>query len=204
MKLTNNFYKILIIFLFFLGFQSRINAEDIREFEIEGMSVGSSLLDYFPIEKINQSVVDWYDDLEKNRYVSFAFDSTSFETYDFVDVWTKYNDDKYLIDTIAGVVYFDKNKSMVDIEDCYKQQKIIADELLEVFNNAEKIGPSTLEHSGDPSGKSTYTDIYLKINDEYEVLIACYDWSEELLEKENKADHAYISIRSFELDAWLR
>ena len=193
----------LIIFIFLLNIQTLSKANDIKEFEIEGMSVGSSLLDYFSKKKINSSIVDWYDDLEKSRYVSFAFDSPDFETYDFVDVWTKYNDDEYLIDTIAGVVYFDKNKSMVDIEDCYKQQKIIADELLEVFNDAEKIGPSTLEHSGDPSGKSTYTDIYLKINDEYEVLIACYDWSEEALKKENKHDHMYISIRSLELDAWL-
>ena len=54
--------------------------------------------------------MDWYDDLEKNRYIAFAFDSPNFETHDFIDVWTKYNDDKYLIDTIAGVIYFGDNK----------------------------------------------------------------------------------------------
>ena len=196
--------KILIItWLITFSFQSLTKANDIKEFEIEGMSVGSSLLDYFSKKKINASIVDWYDDLEKNRYVAFAFDSPDFETYDFVDVWTKYNDNKYLIDTIAGVVYFGQDKSIKNVENCYQEQKIIANDLQKIFDKAKKLGPSTLEHSSDPTGKSSYTDIYLKLNNGYEVVIACYDWSEEALKKENKHDHMYISIRSLELDAWL-
>ena len=196
--------RILVtLFILILGFQSWTKADDIKEFEIEGLSIGSSLLDFFSKKKIESSKVDWYDDLEKNRYVAFAFDSPNFETYDFVDVWTKYNDDKYLIDTIAGVIYFGDNKPIKDIQNCYEEQKIITNELMQIFKSAKKIGPSTLEHTGDPSGKSTYTDFYLKLNNEYEVVIACYDWSEEALEKMNKADHIYISIRSLELEKWL-
>ena len=64
------FIKILFItWLITFNFQSLTKANDIKEFEIEGMSVGSSLLDYFSKKKINSSIVDWYDDLEKNRYV---------------------------------------------------------------------------------------------------------------------------------------
>ena len=86
--------RILIIFFLILNLQSLSKADNIKDFEIEGMTIGSSLLDYFSLKKINSSIVDWYDDLEKNRYVSFAFDSPKFETYDFVDIWTKYNDNK--------------------------------------------------------------------------------------------------------------
>ncbi len=193
----------LITFFLIFSLQSWTKADDIKEFEIEGLSIGSSLLDFFSKKKIKSSKVDWYDDLEKNRYVAFAFDSPNFETYDFVDVWTKYNDDKYLIDTIAGVIYFGDNKPIKNIENCYEEQKIIANQLLQIFENATKLGPSSLAHSGDPSGKSTYTDIYLKLDNGYEVVIACYDWSEEALEKMNKADHIYISIRSLELEKWL-
>ena len=156
---------ITIIVLIF-SLQSWTKADDIKEFEIEGLSIGSSLLDFFSKRKIESSIVDWYDDLEKNRYVAFAFDSPNFETYDFVDVWTKYNDDKYLIDTIAGVIYFGDNKPIKNIENCYEEQKIIANQLLQIFESATKLGPSSLEHTGDPIGKSTYTDIYLKINNE--------------------------------------
>ena len=195
--------KFLILLILIFNLHSLAKANDISEFEIEGMSVGSSLLNYFSLKKINASIVNWYDDLEKNRYVSFAFDDPNFKNYDFVDIWTKHNDDKYLIDTIAGVVYFGKNKPIKNIDDCYKQQKIIADQLLEIFTTADKIGPTKLNHSSDPNNKSTYTDIYLDISDEYEVVIACYDWSEEALEKENKADHIYVSIRSKEQREWL-
>lgn len=195
---------LLIIYFLFFSFQNFSKANDIKDFEIEGISVGSSLLDHFSLKKIKLSEVNWYDDLEKNRYVAFAFDSPNFETYDFVDIWTKYKDNKYLVDTIAGVIYFGKDKPIESIENCYQKQKIIADDLLELFSNAEKQGPQTLEHSADPSGETTYTDIYLQLDNNYEVVIACYDWSDEITKTQNKHDHIYISIRSFELNEWLR
>ena len=193
----------LLILILILSIQSLTKADDISDFEIEGISVGSSLLDHFSLEKIELSKVDWYDDLEKNRYVAFAFDSPNFEIYDFVDVWTKYKDDKYLVDTIAGVIYFGKNKPIKDIENCYQEQKNIANDLLQIFTNSKKTGPTTSDHSADPSGKSTYTDIYLNLGKNYEVVIACYNWSDEITKTENKDDHIYISIRSLELEKWL-
>ena len=75
-----------------LSFQSLIKADDIRDFQIEEMGIGDSLLNFFTKDKITKSTVDWYDDLEKNMYVSLAFDSNNFVQYDFVDVWTKYGD----------------------------------------------------------------------------------------------------------------
>ena len=47
--------NILLIFFILLNFQSWTKADDIRDFEIEGMSVGDSLLDYMSLEKINIS-----------------------------------------------------------------------------------------------------------------------------------------------------
>ena len=42
---------IAVLFLIF-SFQSVTKAEDIRDFEIEGISIGDSLLDYFSEELI--------------------------------------------------------------------------------------------------------------------------------------------------------
>ena len=195
--------RLVFIFILILSFQSFIKADDISDFEIEGMSVGDSLLDYFSKKKINNSKVDWYDSLEKNKFDAFAFNSTKFEKYDFVDVWTKYNDNKFLINTIAGAMYFGANKEIKDINNCYTEQKIIANEVHKELPQAEKSGPSKLKHSIDPSGQSTYTDIYLRLNNGYEIVISCYDWSDELTKKENRADHLFITIRSDEVDQWL-
>ena len=192
----------LTILILILNLQSFTKADDIQDFEIEGMSVGDSLHDHFSKKKIKESEVDWYNDLEKNRYISYAFDSKKFQTYDFVDIWVKYNDKDLKIDTMAGVLYFGDNKALKNVDDCYKNQKHISDELLTVFKNAQKEGPSKrIFYEADPSGKSSYTDIYLDLDEKYQVVIACYDWSDEFLGI--KEDHLYISIRSKELSFWL-
>jgi hypothetical protein len=146
-------------------------------------------------------MVDWYDDLEKNMYVSLAFDSNNFVQYDFVDVWTKYGDKEFKIVAIAGVNYFEKNSKIRDIEDCYFKQLEIANEISSLFSNSKMDGPHTLTHTGDSSGISTYTDIYFDFDNTYEAVIGCYDWSDDLKDKE---DHIYITLRSKEFAAWLR
>ena len=50
--------KTLIILV--LLFSSSVVAEDISDFEIEGMSIGDSLLDYFSEEEINGFGKDYY------------------------------------------------------------------------------------------------------------------------------------------------
>tara|TARA_Y100000816_G_C26086312_1_gene573309 strand:+ start:820 stop:1413 length:594 start_codon:yes stop_codon:yes gene_type:complete len=185
-----------------LNIKSFAKADNIRDFEIEGMSIGDSLYNHFSIEKTTSSKVDWYDDLEKNKFNSYAFSSDKFQTYDFVDLWVRYYDKDLKIDSMAGVLYFGVNKAVKDINDCYEAQKNIADELLIIFKNAKKFGPTKeIFYEADPSGKTSYTDIYLDINTEYEVAIGCYDWSDEFLGF--KEDHLGISLRSKELSNWL-
>ena len=56
MKLLNNtiiFFKVLILIF---SFQSWTNADDIREIEVEGMSVDDSLLNFFDINEINKNI----------------------------------------------------------------------------------------------------------------------------------------------------
>ena len=74
--------------------------------------------------------------------------------------------------------------------------------LNQCLNLLKKKGPvKTIFKSADPTGKSSYTDIYLTLDDNYEVVIACYDWSDDF---ENKPDHMYIALRSKKVDAWLK
>jgi len=194
--------NILIYLIFVFNFQSLVNANDIKDFAIEGMSVDDSLLKFYSNKKISDSKVDWYDDLEKEKYISYAFESDKFQTYDFVDVWVKYNDKDLKIDTIAGVLYFGDNKLIKDIDDCYISQKKIAEDLMLIFKNAKKNDPYTnIFYEADPSGKSSYTDIYLDINLDYSIGISCYDWSDEFLG--TKDDHLYVTIKSNDLDSWL-
>ena len=193
--------RLLLILILTLSIHTLSKAEGISDFEIEGMSIGDSLLTFFDKNKISKSIVDWYDDLEKNKYVSLAFNSNNFNQYDFVDVWTKYGDKKFKIIAIAGVDYFGKQKQIKDIEHCYIKQLKIAEEISGLFSNSIMDGPHTITHDADPSGKSSYTDIYFDIENKHEAVIGCYDWNEDLKDKE---DHIYITLRSKEFATWLR
>ena len=42
-----------IIIIFFLNFHSLVKADDIRDFEMEGISIGDSLLDHYSKEEIS-------------------------------------------------------------------------------------------------------------------------------------------------------
>ena len=44
--------RLLLIIILTLSFQSWTKADDIRDFQIEGMSIGDSALDYFSINDI--------------------------------------------------------------------------------------------------------------------------------------------------------
>lgn len=192
----------LLVLVLLCSLLSWTKADNISEFQMEGMSIGDSLYKHFSVEKTTSSKVDWYDDLEKNKFNSYAFSSNEFQTYDFVDLWVRSNDKDLKIDSMAGVLYFGDNKAVKDINDCYKTQKIIADELLVIFKSAKKLGPiKEIFWEADPSGKTSYTDIYLDINNKYEVAIGCYDWSDEFLG--DKEDHLGISLRSKDLSNWL-
>ena len=46
--------RLLLIFILTLCFQSWTKADDISEFEIEGMSIGDSLLDFYSKKEIQK------------------------------------------------------------------------------------------------------------------------------------------------------
>ena len=47
--------RLLIILILTFSFQSLTNADDIRDFKIEGISIGDSLLDYYSKKELNNS-----------------------------------------------------------------------------------------------------------------------------------------------------
>ena len=62
-------YLFLVLVLTF-SFQSLSKADDIKDFEIEGMSIGDSLLDYMTINEIEQNIIrnkDTDTDLDKEE-----------------------------------------------------------------------------------------------------------------------------------------
>ena len=120
MKPTNKPMKRLSLYLFLIFFtlQTPSRADDISEFQIEGMSIGDSLLDYFSEEEIKKNIRHEY--YKNNEYTAVEFSSRpSFKVYDNVGLAVITLDKKFVIQSISGVLFVE------NVSDCYKKQKQI-------------------------------------------------------------------------------
>ena len=182
-----------ILFLVF-SLQSSTNADDIRDFELEGISLGESALNYFSksiLEKNKQH--DWFN---SKKFIPIAeLTLINSITYESFQIAVKNKDQNYKIEMLAGFVFYKDN-----IEECYEKIDTIALEIKNLFNNMTVLDKNTFKHSFDKSGKSTITDISLIDNYDNELSIQCYDWSEEY----TYWDQLRIRISSKEYAEWVR
>ena len=185
--------RILIsVLILIFSFQSLTNADDISEFEIEGMSIGDSLLDYFSEDKIKSSKQETQYP-GSDRYTILTFNEKDrFEIYDSVQIDYKKNDKKYIIASIMGMLSF-----INDIDACYEEQKKIAEEVDLLFPKSKK-NNGKQKKTFDKTGKSTsyLYEFHLLSNDV--VQISCDDWSEEMTNKHILKDHLGVSIMSYD------
>lgn len=120
------FFAIIILIS---SFQSWTRADDIRDFEIEGMSVGESLLNYFDeslIKKeINNKEISYY---YENKFVSISLWEVrnNFQIYDDVGVILKQNDENYEIFALEGTLYMAEDAT---INECHEKQKKISQDI---------------------------------------------------------------------------
>ena len=164
------------LFLFFFSFQAPCWADDIYDYQIEGMSIGDSLLDYISESEINNNKGKGQFKINKFMYVDMD-KLKSLEIYSALRVWIKPEDNNYKIYSVEGNIFYD-NK----INDCYKNQKEIVDELTELFNdkNVQKFEAEEKKHRLDKSGKSTFIATYFTFKSGEAAQITCTDWSKEL------------------------
>tara|TARA_B100000965_G_C19177679_1_gene577407 strand:+ start:68 stop:616 length:549 start_codon:yes stop_codon:yes gene_type:complete len=175
-----------------LNFQSLIKADDIRDFEIEGMSIGDSLLDFFDENEIKKNIVSFYKD---NKYEQTEFNNhPKLDQYWGVDINFLTNDKKFKIHSIAGVIDY-RNKNM---QDCIKKMNIIFKELGEVFSGWNKKEIDTRKHIADISGKSKFTSGNYSSKQGY-IVVGCHDYAEET----GWMDHLSVNIKTREFNDWL-
>ena len=121
--------KIFLTFLILtFSLQFLAKADDIRDFEIEGMSLYESALNHFSKSFIKNNEEDYYKD---NKYKTATISSNKFEIYQQVQITYKSNDQKFTLIDINGIV--DKN-----YKDCLNEIKIIAKNFDEMFPNTKK------------------------------------------------------------------
>ncbi|MDA0968403.1 MAG: hypothetical protein O2935_03580 [Proteobacteria bacterium] len=189
--------KLFIIVIFFISLQSWAKADDIQDFQIEGMSVGDSLLDYMSINQIKNSKRNYFKDKRK-YYVVARVDNL--ENYEVVDLYLKTGDQKYIIRTIGGIIELDKDM-------CFTKKKQIAFELEKIFPNIKK-EEFDKAHEYDKSKKSRqYQTVFFlkktkKANDPH-IRVECSVWSDEVKKKDYFSDSLNVFAMTTEILNWI-
>ena len=189
-------YLFLVLVLAF-SFQSLSKAYDIKDFEIEGMSIGDSLLDYFNEKDILNNKLNYH--YTSNKYYSSSVQDKSYlKKYDFIELYLKKNDIKYNIYSIDALIFY-KNK-----EKCLDEMDKITGEISGIFSTPIFSNKKKLVNNGDPSGKSIYYRTDWLINNRDYVAIECSFWSKDIKNKYNYSDNLRISVTKKEIDDWLK
>jgi len=202
--------KLLIpLFSLFLLSSPSVFADDISDFQIEGISIGDSLLDYMTEDEILKEIErtkDWYAYLEANKYADISFNK-DFRTYESMQFFIKNNstnqyitdkNEKYTILYIRGIINF-----IEDFDGCIAKRNEIVKVLLNMFPNAQK-DESVYEYGSDPSGDSIVDTVVFAFDSGTEIDAYCVDMEETFRIKKNWSEGLRVSISSKETTNWLK
>jgi hypothetical protein len=185
--------RLLLIIILIFNFQSLTKADDIRDFQIEGMSIGDSLLDYFSEEEIKNFEKSYYPKSKKYYRIenNYNFNKT-LKIYDGLAFEIKENDTKYKLESINGILSY-----QYDIEKCYPKKEEIVKEISSSFNKFKS--KSYIFNYPNYNGKSEVTDF---IYSNGSVRVWCSDYSK----KGEKIFYDFLGVlvSNKEHDDWIK
>ena len=196
---------ILLFSIFFLSSPS-VFADDISDFEIEGISIGDSLLDYMTENEILEGIDDaeiYYFLNEPNKFVEIYFFNKDLLIYDMLSVFitksSKYitnKNKKYEIQSIRGMIRYNE-----DFDSCIVERDEVVEVLSGMFPNAQKTERIT-EHSADPSGRSITDVVLFSLDSGALITVNCQDFEETFRIEKNWTDTLNIVIQTEEVRSW--
>ncbi|MDC3139233.1 hypothetical protein OA516_01135 [Candidatus Pelagibacter sp.] len=182
---------LLSVIILIFSLQSWTKADDIRDFQIEGMGIGDSLLNYYNKEEIKSKIFMDYPKSDKYKRF-YSYKDKSFLQYEGVQVNFKKGDKNYIIDVLAGEIQFKDN-----INGCLDLQRTIVRELDKMFTSVQK-EKINRDKSFDKSGKSKSYMIGYIFKSGEQIIVGCDDWSKEISDKHNLQDGLSVSLRTLE------
>ena len=152
------------MYLLTLNFQTWVKANDIRDFQIEGMSVGDSLLKFYSKKEIKNNFYfekELYKNQNEVNHI-LLHKEPYFKNYESVQIHFEKNDSRFVIIGIDGMINFPDNFNA-----CKKKMREIASDLNKSFNFHEKRATEGT-HPADKTGKSKYSKVsfFFKTNEQ--------------------------------------
>jgi len=193
--------KRLLAYLFMvlgLGLTFNVSAYDIKDFQIERMSIGDSAIEYFTKKEIRTEKKYRIKYPGSKKFYAITFeDHPKLKVYDSVQINVKNKDKRYIVYSISGINYYEN-----DVEKCIRQVEIISTELIKIFLESS-ITKQTKPHEYDKSGKSLIHQSIFDMDSGDEIRVECYDWSKKMLKKHKLWDQLIVSILSEEFSYFM-
>lgn len=186
--------RLLSIIIIIFNFHSWTIADDIRDLEIEGMSIGDSALDFYELKEINS----WEKIIYPGDNTYYKVDTPDMGgEYDDLAFHFKTNDARFIIYEISGGKYFDNQ-----ISKCLEHKNKVN---LDIQNLTKKLQKYSYRYYYDYLEKGeSYADI-----DDYNfangdsIRLWCVNWSDLVENKRNFTDNFSISLSPKEHTDWL-
>ena len=191
--------RLLLMLILTLSFQILVKADDIGDFEIEGISLGDSLLDFMTESKIisakNKSTKMGKDYL----LIYYYYLPSGSRLYDYVSVSFDKNDKNYIVEGISGNLIFDNN-----IKACKKKKNEIINEIKSLFNNINISERENVIHPKDTTGKTMFSSFDVNFESGAWATVGCTDWSKKMTKEKGWKDHLDIGVYSVKYTNYLR
>ena len=192
--------KIFFLIISVLSFQTLSLADNIRYFQIEGMKIGDSALDYFSEFQLEDNEQGWHN-YSYNEY------STSYMPgkgiYNWFLISYKNDDDNFIIEGLVGGL----EKDNYDNKECNNKLDTVALNISELFKNTvqeEKKSYKLTEGAAQIfpfTGKSTVTSLSFNFLDGAKIILTCYKMDKEAKENESSLKSILKQNDSFRIDA---
>ena len=204
-----NIKKIFFLIFLIIQFQNISLADDIQKFQIEGMSIGDSALNYFSEAQLEENEQDWHNYSYKEYSTSFM---PGKGIYDWFLVTYRNDDYNFKIKALVGGM----KKKNYDNKGCNNYLDAITLNVSELFKNAKQENKKKYELTTDVSrtypftGKSVVTSVSFNFPDDGAIIIACYNMDKKanqvafINSNLNQNDSFRISVRSHEFANYLK
>tara|TARA_B100001250_G_scaffold385401_1_gene381101 strand:+ start:7155 stop:7721 length:567 start_codon:yes stop_codon:yes gene_type:complete len=180
----------LSILILIFTHQSWTKADDISDFEIEGISVGDSLLSHFTKKEIIENISYNYEETNK-KFTSVDFYNLS-NKYEFIQFHYKTNDKNYEIYSIDGIFSWDKPPTV-----CNSERLKINNQISNAFTDLK------YEEflNSDMASRRGFMDAneYYFSNGDF-IQLTCYKYKDKYSDYRN---HGRLGIVRKELDDWI-
>ena len=174
--------KLLKILTLILCTFAHSYADDVKEFQLDVISLGDSALKYFTKNELKNADEEFF---YKNKTFKYYFlNTTKFRPYDGVQVTVKNNDPNYIIYNLDGVTWIN------NFEECKMNMDDVSKNFKKISSSKSIIDKG--KHPMDKTGESTYERISYHFSNGYAEII-CFDMSKKL-EADGKYDRFSVTL----------